>query len=410
MCAQWNSDIDRGLVIDAISRIAFVNEHGGASFTGIAIQRYIPMLISAVEFDRGIPPSLHHDFVWSAVCDAVKAGKLDANNLKRLVCANERAYLKEPVRHYILLTAIGLKLPKYPLRIRIGGTTLVFTQRYPKRFDRKPVAHQFSSAVAAELPKDYCWVRVSISGRRPKEAAECGLEALDLLRGIWNFGLTFQTFRMSFPACGPANKILPGPIHTLHSPDGTLATKLYWYEPSYRKPTIPYDVSAKFDRLRGFEKRVRQQLRSAKEKCLLIHALIRYVRAQDEWDLNNMFLSLWSLLETLTDTLKLSYDKTIRRAAFIGRDRAFAMQELNHLRIWRNKTVHLGKSSEDRQSHVNALKAHVDELLAFLLLNPDNRRKSLEEIALFLDVPHDAETLTQRIELYQKALKLHGGK
>ena len=410
MCAKWNPDIDRDVVIASISRIASVNEDGNASFGIPGVFQYIPILISALEFDPNVPRSLHHGLVSSAVSGAVKEGKLDADNVKRLVTARERAYPKEPLKRYVLLTDIGVKLPKYPLRIGIEGTTLFFTEQYPERFDRKPIAHRFSRAVPAKFPNNYCWVRVSLSDRGPREAGERAVDTLDLLRGIWNLGLTFQSSRLSSPARGPANKIILGPIHTLHSPSGALATKVYWYEPSYRIPVKPHDASGKFDNLRRFEGRIRRQLKAAKERLLLTRALIRYVRAQDEYELDNMFLRLWSVLETLTDTLKLPYDKTIRRAAFIWKDRALAMQELKHLRVWRNRSVHLGESSDNKESHVYSLKAYVDRLLAFLLLNPENRKQSLAEIARFLDLPYDVEALTKAIGLHRKALKLHGGK
>jgi hypothetical protein len=230
--------------------------------------------------------------------------------------------------------------------------------------------------------------------------------ALDLLRGIWNLAITFRRFRKSIPTRGPVNDIVLGPVQTLHQPNGTPAGNVYWYQPSYRQAVRPADLSGKMQGLRSFELRVRSRLRGAKDGELLSRALVRYARAQDEPDLENVFLSLWSLLETLTDTLKTSYDYTIRRAAFLWKDQGLALQELRHLRLWRNRTVHRGESSEERETHVYQLKMYVDALLAFLLLDPNNRNKAFSEIAQFLDLPHDTGALRKMIAVYQRGLKL----
>jgi len=405
MCAKWNSEIDPNVAIKALKKIAFVNEEGNAAFRGFGIDPYLAIVESALDFDPDVSPALHTGMLRSAVFDAVRQNKLDAEGIKHLVSRREREHLKAPAQRYVLLTSISVKLPSYPMRTRIDGATLSFVQCCPSRFDRTSVIRKATRTVTGKLPTNYVWVKVGVSARGWAEAGEAGLRALDLLRAIWNLCVTFGRVRMTMSGRRPVNEIVLGPIHTLHYPDGKLASDMYWYEPSYRRPVRPFDLCSKLANVRAIERRIRRQLRAAKEGQAWSRALVRYVRAQDDPELENSFLSLWSLLETLTDTLKLSYDRTIRRAAFICRDREFAVQELKHLRMWRNRSVHLGESTDDQETHVYQLKSYVDRLLGFLLLNPDNRRRGHEQIARFLDLPYDSKTLRNTITLCRKALE-----
>lgn len=407
MCAKWNPETQPDVVIDAISRIAYVNDEGNAAFRGVTkIEHNLAILVTTLDFHTDIPPSLQRAFMWSAVCEAVKKGRLDALHVKRFVSSREREYLKRPTSRYVLLTGVSIKLPVDILRTRITGVSLTFTRRYPARFDRTNIEPQIRNYVPGKLPNNYAWVRAGTSARSDHEAYDRGLEALDLLRAIWNFNTSFCATRMTWPTRGPVNNIVNAPVHSLHRPSGALASDLFGYEPSYRKPVRPLDLTGKLDKLRAFERRLRNNLWKWKETDFLRRALVRYVRAQDDAELANVFLSLWSVLEMLTDTLKLSYDRTIRRAAFMWDNRALAVQELKHLRSWRNRRVHGGESTEDKEVHVYQLKKYVDTLLGFLLFNPYNSNKNLQEIACFLDLPFDEGVLARRIEMYRQAKEL----
>jgi len=57
-----------------------------------------------------------------------------------------------------------------------------------------------------------------------------------------------------------------------------------------------------------------------------------HAKAQNELDLDDFFLDLWSLLEGVTCTARAADETTVHRAASVWPDPAYPVQELTHLR------------------------------------------------------------------------------
>ncbi|MGE4501208.1 MAG: hypothetical protein AB7C96_12735 [Hydrogenovibrio sp.] len=136
--------------------------------------------------------------------------------------------------------------------------------------------------------------------------------------------------------------------------------------------------------------------------------IVRYVRALDSPDYNSAFISLWSVLEYLTYTLKDSYDKTIKRTSFHYKDREYARQVLEHLRRYRNKSVHLGAGESEIDTHIYQLKNYIERLLKFHISNHFGF-ESIEEAAKFMDLQHDIGELKKQIAIYQAGVKFISG-
>ena len=137
-------------------------------------------------------------------------------------------------------------------------------------------------------------------------------------------------------------------------------------------------------------------------------ALRRYTRALDSFDWDASFLRLWGLLETLTGTQPHeSHDLTVKRATFLYEDpeREFHVQVLNHLRHYRNRSVHGGESSETIEAYLYQLKRYVEDLLLFHLAPPSYCRfKSIAQAAAFLNLPPDPADLRRRVgELHRES-------
>jgi len=409
MCAKWNNEIDHSVVIKAIAAVATVNKDGKASFNPV-VDRYIATLASGMDFHKDIPQYTRQTIIWRAVCDSVTHGKLNAENIIRIAGEKESEHLRQRKAEYVLLTSVSVKLPSDRLAVRLGENILSFTQRYPRRFDRSKHTPQIEYTITGDLPREYAWVTVPASGRTWREAGDAAIEAVDLLRGIWNLCLTFQGWQVSSHARGPMNEIVLGPVHTVHTPNGQPAVEEFYYEPEYRKPHKVHDLSKGYDKLRKFQRSVMRQVNRSNAGALLRRSLIRYARTQDELDLDDCFLNLWSLLEALTCTARAAYDTTVHRAASVWRDPTYPVQELTHLRSWRNRSVHLSESSDDRETRAYQLKSYVDQMLAFLIFNRNSRRQSLEETMQLLDMPHDGEELKRKLNLYRKALRLHAAR
>jgi hypothetical protein len=120
----------------------------------------------------------------------------------------------------------------------------------------------------------------------------------------------------------------------------------------------------------------------------------------DSFEWETSFLRLWGVLETLTGTQPYeSHDLTVKRAAFLYADpeRELHMQVLNHLRHYRNRSVHRGEGSETIEAYMYQLKRYV-EVLLFFHLTSDYRFESLAKAAEFLDLPPKPADLRRTFE------------
>ena len=134
------------------------------------------------------------------------------------------------------------------------------------------------------------------------------------------------------------------------------------------------------------------------------NAFVRYARSMDTIDYDMTIQKLWSLLEFLTDTGLSSYDKTVRRVRFLYDEERFAGQILEHLRRYRNQSVHGGHSGGDVESEVYQVKRYVDEMLRYHLVN-QYKFSSMGQACEMLDLPPDAAQLKRRLDLTLDAMK-----
>jgi hypothetical protein len=235
-------------------------------------------------------------------------------------------------------------------------------------------------------------------------ATDTAIDELDFVRAIWNLFFNYRRSRLSLgggTTRKSINSIVYGPIHTLHHPDGTSATDIYWWQSSYFEPVpAPHDVKQRYDELKSFERRLRGNVKKSAAKRELFNSLLRYVRALDERDLTSSFLKLWSLLEDLTATS--TYEKTIRRATFMLKDREYHESVLKYLRTWRNRIVHEGDYTHESEQFAYLLKHYVERLLFFLIQHAKTFA-SLDEFGSFLQLPAEPNVLEVRIGHHQLA-------
>lgn len=258
MCAKWRSGYEPQLILDKIAPLVSVDKEGHVAFSGFAYhRRYAPIIVSAVEFHADIPDIQRENIVTTGIQQAVKRGDLAPDRVKQAISRAERDFLRKKTSDFILATSISFReMPPFQ-RIKIGGQTITFSKNLPKQFDRASSERRLLNYVMAPLPTDYVAVRVRSSGHTLAEAAGKALASLALLLGIWNFLLTRGTWRWTMGKAGPIADLRLGPLHTLHYPDGELATEAIWYEPAYTKPAPLKDkaYSDIFAELRVSERR-----------------------------------------------------------------------------------------------------------------------------------------------------------
>jgi hypothetical protein len=133
-------------------------------------------------------------------------------------------------------------------------------------------------------------------------------------------------------------------------------------------------------------------------------ALLRYNNALDKTDYDAGIVELWSVLESITGVENARYDDVVRRASFPWSDNAWARALLSHLRHYRNRSVHDGRSSAHRNEAIHFLRRFVEALLMFHWRNSIGAM-TLAEACEFLHLEPNAAKLERRIELLQRAVK-----
>ena len=96
----------------------------------------------------------------------------------------------------------------------------------------------------------------------------------------------------------------------------------------------------------------RRRLRKHKYPDIIRESIIRYTRSLDERILPTAFIKLWGVLELLTDTVGASYEATIKRTAFIFKERDYHFQVLQHLRKYRNSSVHMDSENSEVETYL----------------------------------------------------------
>jgi hypothetical protein len=406
MCATWNKEYDPDLIAKKLEAIRVYDDQGNhGGFQG-PYEDCVSVLHSSLKFSDGIPQTDRSRIIALSIREVAIAGNISAKVLLREISKQENSYLRLPIKKLVLVTSLSIGHDRTLNNALVDGAAIRFTPRLPRRFDQGPIMQLANSYVFGPLPKDYCAVRVSVTGRSEHEAVEKAFNAVDLLRGIWNLGLN-RSRGLSYRSSNrrPMNLILPGPLHTLHDPDGKLASaEDLWYEPEYIGPVELFRMRNGIAQLRNFEKSLRRQLAAVQYRKRIQNAIKRYCRALDSRDFPKAFLDLWSVLEGLTDSFTGNYDVTIRRTASLFDEADFHKQVLKHLRHFRNRAVHAGEGREEIETLLFQLRRYVQELIMFHATN-DLRFERFEEACEFLDLPTDTKVLQQRKQLLRKALK-----
>lgn len=363
-----------------------------------------------IVFNDEIPETEQKRIILKATLPPYLTRPITENSLLESCSLLEKEYLAQPKNAYRILTEVSLQWTINVPRIRIGDVSLTFKPKLNKAYrERARLANDVKWDLNFELPHSYMRVSAFVYARSTYEAAQKSLDAVDLVRASWNLALNRgKTWRYSSGRTPPINDIHLSPFHTVHKADGSLATNEFWYEPRYSKPAQIFTDKTKFERVLAFARNLRIGLSKLKYREDIESALIRYVRALDTTDLNDTFLSLWSLLEYLTDSSNTTYKVTTRRAAFLFADRESSNLVLSNLTNHRNRFVHVGSESENIESLVFQLKRYVNALLLFHLGNRFGFA-SRAEAAQFMDLPTSKSELDLKILRLQQARRYISG-
>lgn len=427
MCADWKSGYDVGLLASRLEKAKKVDRSTGrVSFDGFESPDVVTVLHSTVRFAEKLPELEQRDIIWHSALSVSQTEQVTKESLIKEISRRERACAIRPVTPYVLATTLSVRRqfsmsgpPELPAKAEISGHRITFDAQLPKHFREgyRETQEQGRNIIFGELPRErphwerYSAVRVSARARSEEQAAESAIDALDFLRGIWNLYFNRRVpWRSSYGKRQPINPIVLGPIHSLHKPSGKLATERFWWSADYAGPRRPISLALELEQLRSFERLIRRYLAKSSYREDIESSIRRYTRALDSPHWNTAFVQLWGLLEHLTDTSKMAYENTIRRAVFLYHkdERNYNRQILKHLMHYRNRIVHSGHETDEIELLLYQLKRFVERVLLYhIFATPGFSRR--EDTAQFMHLPADLPELRRQIRMMQRALRYHGG-
>jgi hypothetical protein len=387
-------------------------EDGKVTFEGFDLFVVDSILQGLGLISTEIPDQEQRRIVAQAAFRAGKNGVITGPSLLQALRDGEEEYFKKPARDFVFVSTLSIDRSFARTTIHTLKAKLTIGSPLPKRFmaARTVALNEARHSLPTVPPTNYIHAIVNVNARGPAEAVDIAMRELDMVRGIWNLHRNQgHGIRMSFGATRkPVNKVLLGPIHTLHNPDGSAAdVGTWWYEPNYVSQVEPIKMADDRERLMHFTRRTRGAMRVVKYRRVIEDAIIRYSRALDQHDWDTGFMRLWAVIELLTGSTDIHDGSRalIRRAAFLWREHEHATHELRVLKEYRNGYVHASSSNSHVEVYLFVLKKYVEALIHYYL-HSATRFNKMEHVLAVLDLPPEAEDLTLRAKLLLRARRL----
>lgn len=417
--AKWKDSHNPASFIKRMEATRSVKDDGQVQFSGMDIMTVPAKLENIVKLNLLVTQEDKHIIVWSAIRNAGKKGALSSDRVIEEIRTLEKEYLSKREQKFILISTLSINPQKHKLpNLQIDRNRITFSPKIADKFIKHIVENQNIKwhIRKNKTPNDYTWTMITVSAKSIHNAVQKALRALNLFRGELNYLINYGNRTFSFGSKPkPINKILFGPIHTLHKPDGELVDDIYWYEEecfelskTYYNNTVG-DSDKIINCLSGF----RKQLNKSKIKDILENAILLYNAALDSYSFDTAFIKLWATLELLTGTDRNNYDLMVKRTAFIFKDVEAVKAHLNILRDCRNDIVHKGYMEGQKEILLYDLKLYVEWLINFLLWNV-KYLKNFGEIKQLLDscpdnngIVQSRKELENKLRINNMAQKLH---
>lgn len=295
--------------------------HGRMAISGMAYEELLPALHTMMQLSKPVDGVNVQSILFKALLRApvplTSDGFLESANdlLKEFLSVREVEYR--------VLTTLSVSCSTIPSTVRIDGVKIDFLKGdFPRKYQGRSDLIKMSDGSDSDAPMNFTRVVISVKAKSPAAAIHKGLRALDLQRALWclfwNFAFEINIGRRIDT---PINVIRLGEHHTVHLANGAAAGQTVWYEPNFSAAKVFSVKSPTTVHKNCVTQRLRLKKAAYSEK--LSAALLRYVRALDERDMNSAFLRLWSVLETLTGDGAADHEKLVQRCSFLFKDRDF---------------------------------------------------------------------------------------
>lgn len=390
------------VLLDRIASIRTVGTDGNVSFSGFELEDCLPAIHSMLNFPDVAVDIDTANLVWRGL--AKVKNELTSSSFLKSINAELSDRLAAKERTYFLLTSLSIDHRDIPKKLKLLGAELTFTaQKYPIRFKSREELLRLQTIPVQPEPATYCRVVVKVKAKTANAAVHRALRAIDLQRSLWCLmGNPHMQTLYGNSSPKPINVVRLGSRHTLHTENGEPAEEGLWYEPGFVEAQIFRIKNSTVAKTNSRFALRRLITSSYGEK--ITSALLRYIRALDEGEANTAYLRLWGALETLVTPGVADYDRLVNRCAFLFQDIDFHRQLLEHLREYRNVSVHAGEESDRARTHCFQLQLYFENLIWFHIRNTKFFR-TLEEANSFLDLPSDKLELKRRLEIINKAVK-----
>lgn len=402
---NWRKGCHPEAVLAKIHETTVVKPDGSAEFKGFGFLDYEATLFGMVEWPQELA-SADRGAILSRALRAAAPKGLDPGRLIQYASQFARDAVGGTARNYVLVSTISIDRRHSFAASTLEGCNVRFPRVMPARYarHREQLRERAWETIDEPWPRSLAPVLVSVKETSLFRAAERASDSLDLLRAYWNFVLNQQVgWRWTSTRPAAVNSIVRGPMTTLHLPSGEPATTVWWFNSAFSDEKLSRSwQTAEEHRFLAATRRVRRGVAGCGYHPQLRAAFLRYCRALDEASYSAAFLGLWGVLEQLTVTPPgATYDVTLRRVAFLCRDRQYHREVLENLRRARNDSVHR-TPPDDLEAQVFQLKRYVEMLFRFHL-GARPRFSRMDEVAAFLDLPTARDSLRRELRLRLRA-------
>lgn len=399
MDVKWKSGIDPNILFEHINKQwnKDPDNQGFSSFFNVEYQSLL--VLNLIDFPADIPDFSILGIIKTNIYKFQSLKKIDPLVLLREIQVATTNYLKQDSKKFVIFTSLSIS-PNIILRpFTFNDIKISFNDTKNSRFSHyaKEVINNAKIGFRCEFPQNYLPVRVTVNAKTPNEAFLLAENTLNIYRAFANFILKFTQVTISSGPTEPINKIVTGPIHTVHYPNAKIVDlQNWWFEADYAGPILHMvNDQNTFNNMDEFIRIASRKLKNHPYRDFMERILIRYVQALDSRDYLATSLKLWGIIESLTGTDDKKNDKLINRATYLFKDRKYYAWELNQLRLFRNSITHHGKSTPNEESYAYLFKKYADVLIRFHLLN-NYHFSSIDEVFDLLDTPSNLQAITMK--------------
>jgi hypothetical protein len=402
MAITWkkNKNFKPQILFDSIKKIRSVSTEGVTSFSGFEINDSLPALQSMLDFPSAADDLDKSSLVRKAISIASETFTADS-----FLHAINNALLVQTgtsLQPYKVLTSMSLAVDGGPRKWKTGDMAWqLLVADFPKKYVERNSAIAEANIPVEPTPSAYAKVIVTVKAKSSYQAMTKALRMIDIQRGVW---CLIANARWEFHGTEwmPINKVRLGGAHTVHLANGTATPNSVWFEPNYvAAPPFRPENQVVF---RKTTANILRRMFASQYSERLCNALLRFVRALDERDQNHALVKLWGALEELACPDSANYEKLVQRCSYCFKDTQYHRQMLEHLREYRNQTVHAANVAMSAKVHCFQLQQYFYELFLFHIRNI-KVFANLEEANQFLDLPGDMDVLLRRKRMIEKAIR-----